>query len=444
MKPFLAAVACGAAFASTAAAQLSNYLGPGVMTGGVQNIGMRAGEQVDLRFFAGVNGIYDNGLLPAAVNSNGKLVPINGLYGIEAQVGAYGVHSWRTSQIGINYSGDFLHYTNYDYPDQTNQALTIGYTDQVSRRLYFNLQGVGGIYTNFLGGVPALGGLVSAPILQNPSGLLIFDTRTYFGEGDASMTYLFSARSSITLGGDGFEMQPQSSILISAVGYGAYAQYQYKLSRTSSIGARYQREYFQYPNFFGHTGMNVYTGFYAAQLGPHWTLSLLAGAYQTSLVGLQSVKLAPAVAALLGVPTTTEVFSQTTWLPAVSATLMRQFKSSNLTFSYARTVYPGNGVYLTSRADNALAAYSYTGIHRIALSISGGYFALSSVGQGIPPYKTGIGSAGLTYTLPKSLHLVARYDLRHQDIAYAGFRQNSYRVTLGLAYSPGSLPLSLW
>ncbi len=39
---------------------------------------------------------------------------------------------------------------------------------------------------------------------------------------------------------------------------------------------------------------------------------------------------------------------------------------------------------------------------------------LSSLGQGIPPYRPCTGGAGITYTLPWSLHLVARYDYRYQ------------------------------
>jgi hypothetical protein len=66
------------------------------------------------------------------------------------------------------------------------------------------------------------------------------------------------------------------------------------------------------------------------------------------------------------------------------------------------------------------------------------------VGQGIAPYRFFMGSSSLTYNLTHALHLVARYDLRQQEIQIAGYRATSYRMTLGLAFSPGALPLSLW
>jgi hypothetical protein len=40
--------------------------------------------------------------------------------------------------------------------------------------------------------------------------------------------------------------------------------------------------------------------------------------------------------------------------------------------------------------------------------------------------------------------MVARYDARHQEISVAGYRSTGFRATLGIAFSPGNVPLSLW
>src|SRR5713101_2706730 len=50
--------------ASTAAAQVSDYLGPGVLSRGAGDIGTRSGRQVDLRLYAGAAGVFDNQLQP--------------------------------------------------------------------------------------------------------------------------------------------------------------------------------------------------------------------------------------------------------------------------------------------------------------------------------------------------------------------------------------------
>jgi hypothetical protein len=442
LKHLLAPLACCLAFVSTASAQLSDYLGPGILTNGAGNIGNRSGEQVDLRYYVDVNGIYDNGIQPISVDSKGNLTQVGGLEGIELMIGAYGSHSWRTALLGLDYRGDFRDYTGGSYYDGSDHNLRIGYTYQASRRLYFDLSGLAGTYSNYLGSVP--GQLVSSPDAINQPSLLLFDNRTDFFQGSGGITYLFSPRASITLGGDGFYVHRQSAELIGMDGYNARARFQYRLSRTTSVGGGYQRSHYQYPNFFGNADLNNYTMFLATRFGRLWTFSVEAGAYQVSTLGLQTVALDPAVAAVLGVSSTVQTFSARNWLPAGRGTLTRKFRTAALNFSYGETVVPGNGVYLTSRSQGGSANYSYTGFRKVAFTIGGGYFSLASLGQGIAPYQTFSGSSGITYNLTRTLHALARYDLRQQEISIAGYRSTSYRLTLGLAFSPGTLPLSLW
>jgi hypothetical protein len=115
-----------------------------------------------------------------------------------------------------------------------------------------------------------------------------------------------------------------------------------------------------------------------------------------------------------------------------------------LRFFYSQTVLPGNGVYFTSKSQSGGGSYSYTGIRKVNLSFSGGYYALSSIGQGIAPYKTYNGGGGITYTLPWSLHLDGRYDYRDQSIEALTYKHTGYRALVGLTFSPGKVPLSLW
>ncbi len=442
MKQLLAPLACCVAFASIATAQLSDYLGPGVMTDGAGQIGNRSGEQVDLRYYVDANAVYDNGLQPISTNSEGKLTRVNGLYGVEALIGAYGTHSWKTALLGVDYRGDFIDYANGSYYDGSNQSLTIGYTYQKSRRLFFDLRGLGGTYSNYLGAVP--GEQTGAPTGINQTGILLFDNRTDFLQGFAGMTYMFTPRASFTVGGDGFFVGYQSGELIGVDGWNARGRFQYRLSRLTSVGAEYQRSHYQYSGFFGNTDINNYTIFVATQLGRLWTFSLQGGAYQVNTLGVQQVALSPSVAAILGVSTTDQRFVANAWLPSARVLLNRKFKNGLLSFSYNRMMVPGNGVYLSSRSDGGSATFQYTGVRKFTFLIGGGYYSLASVGQGIQPYATITGSTGLTYNLTRALHLVARYDLRQQAIQIVGYRTTSYRATLGLAFSPGTLPLSLW
>jgi|SRR5579863_6000485 len=430
------------ALASTASAQLSNYLGPGILTGGADTIGNRAGEQVDLRFYASLTGIYDNGIQPVSVDSKGNLIQLNGLYGIDAGLGVYGVHSWRVARLGLDYHADFRHYDNDSAYDGTNQSLTLGYTYQKSRRLYFDVKGLGGMYTTALFGVAGEAG--ATPTIINPQTLLLFDDRTYFLEGSVGMTYLLSPRASVTLGGEGFTAQHQSSALVGVVGYGARAKFQYRVSRLTSIGAEYDRQHYQYPHFFGQADVNMYNVFLATQIGRLWTFSLSGGVYQVSTVGLQTITLDPAIARLLGVTSTVHIFAADNWIPSGRAALSRKMRNAVIIAAYSRTVSPGNGVYLTSRVESGTLGYSYSGVRNAAFNLSLGYNSLSSIGQGIAPYRQFGGGVGMTYNFTHAIHGIASYAVRQQEIQLAGYRGTSYQVSLGIAFSPGSLPLSLW
>ena len=356
--------------------------------------------------------------------------------------GAYGVHDWRVARLGLDYRGDFRHYTNDSTYDSSNHTLTLGYTYQKSRRLYFDVQGLGGLYSNSLLAIP--GETTATPTIINQQSLLLFDNRTYFLEGSVGMTYLLSARASVSVGGEGFTAQHQSSALVGVDGYGGRAKFQYRVSRLTSIGTEYDRQHYQYPHFFGQSDVNMYNVFVSTQMGRLWTFSLSGGAYQVNAVGLQTITLDPAIARLLGVSSAVHVFAADNWIPSGRAALARKLRNANVTATYSRSVAPGNGVYLTSRMETGILTYSYSGVRNAAFSLSMGYNSLSSIGQGIAPYRQFTGGAGLTYNFTHAIHGLARYDVRQQEIQLAGYRGTSYQISLGIAFSPGTLPLSLW
>src|ERR1041385_4322837 len=74
---------------TTMAAQISNYLGPGVLSRGAGDIGTRAGQDVSLRFFVNAQGIFDNGIQPFSLDSTGHLATVDGLWGTEVSAGVY-------------------------------------------------------------------------------------------------------------------------------------------------------------------------------------------------------------------------------------------------------------------------------------------------------------------------------------------------------------------
>jgi hypothetical protein len=439
----LVGLAC--CLASTALAQLGGgYLGPAVLSSGATGVGNRSGQQMDLRFYAGVNGVYDSSVQPVAINSQGQLVTIGQLYGVEGNIGVYGTHSWRTALLGVDYRGVFREYANESSYDAIDQYLTLGYTWQQSRRVIWKAQIMGGLLDDALGGIgfePAVSS--SAPSVVSPATLL-FDSRSYYVQGGLDVTLQQTPRTSFTFGGQGFDVWRQSAALVGVEGYSARASMEHKLNRTTSIGIFYQRQHFNFPKVFGQADIDTGELFLGTNLGRLWSLSVRGGVFHSEVSGLQTVTLSPIIAQLLGQGTTVEAYYRANFFPSGNVLLTRKFKTASLNFHYSQSVVPGNGVYLTSKNDDGGASYSYTGIRKVSLTLSGSYDSLNSLGQGIQPYRTGTGGAGITYTLPWSLHFVARYDYRYQEIESLIYKHTGYRTTVGLTWSPGKVPLSLW
>jgi hypothetical protein len=431
--------------ASIAEAQLGDYLGPSIMSRGPSNIGTRGGETVDLRFFASVNAIYDTGLAPLASDSSGKVVNPGGLYGVEAQVGAYGTHTWRNAALGLDYKGDFRHYNQQSYFDGSDQQLILGYSWQKSRRLKFETKGLIGTYSQGFGGV--IGQTVTDSTGSvNPTTGILFDNRSTFFQGGMDATYLMSTRNSFTVGGDGYDVKRQSSALVGMHGYTLRGAFEHRLSMSSGIAVLYTHYHYDFPKAFGESNNDgIQLGYDTIFGRRRWNLRIMGGIIQTDVDGLQEVTLDPLVASILGVSTTVQTYHAKNIIPSGNASLTRRFKNSYLTFNYSRGISPGNGVYLTSRQENAGAAATYNGIRKTSLSISGAYNSLSSLGQSVTPYHFYDAVAWASYSLSHTIQFVARFDSRYQDITEVNsFKRTSYRTSIGVSFSPGDIPLTLW
>ena len=446
MKHILIGLVC--VFASTASAQIGDYLGPGVLSRGAGDIGQRSGEQVDLRFFGNVTGIYDTGRQPFSVDPKGNLVEVNGLYGVEASFGVYGTHRWRRANLGLDYRGSFYHYPDSSYNDGSDHNLALGYTYQKSRRLIFDLRQIAGTTSRGVGNYGGLyGAYYSSPstdIVNQPTTLL-FDNRVYYIESAMDVNVVQSARTIYTMGGAGYTVHRQAQNLIGVNGYELHGSVTHRLSKTRGIGLHYTHLHFDFPRAFGESDINMAEASYNGRIGRYWTFSLGAGAFLAEVQGLQQVALDPVIAALLGQSSVTQTFYRKVTYPSGQANLTGHInKTSILSFGFARSVTPGNGVYLTSRSDSATASYSYTGIRKWNLGVDGGYNTLSGIGQGLQRYGQVTGGAGFTYGVTRVIHIIGRFDARHQQIDLSGFRRTGYRTSIGIAFSPGDVPLSLW
>ena len=64
--------------------------------------------------------------------------------------------------------------------------------------------------------------------------------------------------------------------------------------------------------------------------------------------------------------------------------------------------------------------------------------------QTIGKYRSYNAGAGFTYQLNDWAHIVGRYDARRYNAGEAHLRRTTHQTSVGIAFSPGDLPLSLW
>lgn len=422
----------------------SGFGGPSILSRGTGNAGQTAGPATGFKFYGGVSGIYDSGLTPVSVSENGKLVEVDHLLGVEGTLGVYGRHRWVHSSLGLSYSGSYRDYTQNSYYNGSDHTLNLDAETQLSRRISLISRNAAGTVSRTLGG---LYGFASTPdaLLGVPNNE-IFDNRAYFLQSSEQFVYQKSARLSFSGGGNAFFVRRQSKALIGVDGYGAQGTLAFRLSRASTIDVSYSYSHYDYPRAFGETDINQITGGYSRALNRTWQFALMGGIYKVDTIGITSVALDPATAALFGQQTSVQAFHSVKSLPALGASLSARFKRSDLEFGYGRQPNPGNGVYLTSNSESGSARYTYNGISRWSFTASMSYNRLKSIGQlQLGSYSYVGGGVAANYRIARSLHAGLRYDARQAQIDQLnGYSRLGSRVTVSLDYSPGERPLSIW
>lgn len=418
---------------------LPDYLGPGVLSRGAGNIGQRAGQDVDLRIYGSMSGIYDTGFNPVSVDGSGRIQSVGGLYGVEVGLGAYGKHEFRRGLLGVDYQGSYRHYNANQFFNGANQDLTVGYTWQKSARMVFDFRQSAGssAYANTL-----TFGLPTASDAIVDATTLLFDNRTNYLQSSVNVSYSTSQRTTYTVGGNWNAIYRQSKALIGVRGYGLRGNIDHRFSTRTSVGVAYDHTHYDFPGSFGGSDIDTISGSYSRLFGRSWTTSFSAGVYRSQVEGLTQINVEPAIAALIGVRTVALPFYRENLAPFGRLELQRKFRNAAWSLSYQRSVSAGNGVYLTSRQESATTAFSYSGIRRWSFSVQAGYAALSALASDLAPYSQYYGVTDAGFAIADWFHVSAGFTARHVDVDAAGFKRNSTRSQVSLIFSPGNIPIS--
>ena len=383
----------------------AQYAGPAILSRGEAPAAMSA-PQISFRPYLEVTGVYDTGLTGVAVTQSGGIASQDS-YGVEATVGISGVHSWKHTKVGLDYRGSFRHYAQQTYYDGSDQSLALSLAHQFSRRLSLALHESAGMFS---GGFGLLGLPQTAQF--DPSTNLVpttdfYDNRTLYVSTAANLIYQKSTRLSFSLGGQGSLVRRRSSALYGVTSAMASGDMQYRVSRRTTIGARYNYTHYDYTGVLSGADIHSAAVTYATRLTRWWEVTGYVGAARAESKFIRTVTLDPAIQALLGITTATAISYNILYTPDAAIRISRTFRRRVVYVSGGRGITPGNGLFLTSTDTYASGGYTFTGLRRWSLGINLAEDRQKSFGNISGRYDTLSGGFTASRQISGALHFIA-------------------------------------
>jgi hypothetical protein len=106
------------------------------------------------------------------------------------------------------------------------------------------------------------------------------------------------------------------------------------------------------------------------------------------------------------------------------------------------SITPGNGLFLTSRAETASGGYGYSGLHKWSLNAGAYYVRALSLGNVQGGYGQVTGTFSLSRQLVSHLSFVASFNATHyQSSTFNPYNRLIYSASIGLGYSSRNIPV---
>lgn len=402
-------------------------------------------QELDFRPFVEVSGVYDTGLAGVTVTQQGQLAT-SASVGVQINAGVSGLHSWQHTKIGLNYNVSLIDYTRKTYYDYVNQNLLLSLTHQFSRHVILAIDLTGSEFSQNFSQLGLPQTVAFDPSTAQVPTTDFFDNRTYFVNANLRLIYQRTARLSFSFGGDGSLVRRRSGALYGSNGAAANGDVQYRLSRTTTLGANYTYSQYTFTGGIGGTDLHSVSGTFGWRIGRWLEASGYVGVTRMENKFLEVVQLDPVIQALFGFQNGVAISYQVTYVPNVSVRISRTFPRGVLYLNGGRSVLPGNGLFLTSVTTQAGGGYGYTGLRRWSLGASVNYWRATATGGNlIGRYDTLSGGITASRQISGSFHFVASANgRRYSSGTFSAYNRPFYDVRIGLGWSPGNIPLRVW
>lgn len=416
--------------------------GPGVLTRNY-SVTPLYGQEIRFRPFVNISGIVDSGLTGVSAQNGQLATQLN--EGVDLGFGLDGRRLLKKDTIELEFRGDLYHYTPDSFYDGGNYVLDLNYLHRLNRHVTVSLQENAGVYSNnyaLLNNTTDLT-LGNTSILVTPN-TQIFDNTTYYFSTGGDVLYEFTPRLSMDFGGSGFSIIRRDNNLYGTTGAQARVDTTYRITRRTTVGPYYGFTQYWFNRSFG--GSTVHT---AGLLFSHsFTRSVefrfRGGVSRAETNGIETITLDPTIAALLGYTQGLIAVHRTNLVPDLSAQLFKYYRVGTASVEVTDGVSPGNGLVLTSRHIVVSGHYDYIGLRRWTFQMGASRDSLSTLGVLVGQYTSYVVDGGIVRTLARGFQANFRGEYRHYEIAGSPFLRNSYRLSLGIAWTPEERPLKLF
>jgi len=421
----------------------AQYGGPAILARG-QAPGAMAPNQIDFRPFVSVTGTYTAGLNGVSVDAQG--LPVNDAsFGASLNFGISGSHSWKRTRLGLTYSTAFTHYAKSFYSGFGSQDFQLSIIHQLSRHSTLNFNNSVVLYGENRATPTLPPTLDFDPGTNNIPTNDFFDNRTITIASTVGYTIQRSSRLSFSFAGNGFLTDRRSDALYGAKGAGAQADFMYRLTRRSTIGAMYNYIHYSFTGISGRTDAHAVSGVYSLTLTRNTEMSAFGGFTKFENVFVQTVPIDPAIAAVIGPGNVQRVFYINQIFPTGGGRISWRVPRGTFFAEGSSNLIPGNGLFLTSIAVNAGVGYNYTGLRRWALSAGAMYNASSSKGNVYGNYGSYSANLAVSRQVARYTHGVLGLYLRKYDSGdFQNYNKWAYGINLGVSFTPGDIPVRLW
>jgi hypothetical protein len=358
--------------------------------------------------------------------------------------GISGNHTWRHTQLGLNYHGSLNHFAQATYYDGSNQTLMLGITQQFTRHITAVFRESAYLLTTGVASTSLAEGVPYDPSQSIVPPTDFIDNRTTVLSTQASVVYKQSTRLSNDFSGQYYINRRAATDLAGVTGITATGDVQYRISLRSTIGADYSYSNFSYTRVFSASNTHSFHGSYSMTISKSLEFSAFGGVSRSESKSEELVAVDPLIAALLGITEGLSVSHVIRYSPSASGRISKTMQHGVVFATAAHTIVPGNGLFLTSNATVVSAGYGYTGLANWSINAGLNFTRATTLGI-TGNYGNTTGRISVSHKITKSLSIIGSVSgSQYESGTFSLYNHVIYNMNLGMGWSPGNVPLRLW